>query len=108
MPIAAVRAPHDDPSQTAIFSLERRQIADAALVQAAAVVDHQNVTSARALHCFEENVDASKMSDRQHRARETLIGRHRPKTRRTDTERNLQTQSGVSNERSRKLVKSAR
>jgi hypothetical protein len=54
--IAAVRAPHDDPSQTAMFSLERRQIADAALVQATAVVDDQNVTSARALHCFQENV----------------------------------------------------
>jgi hypothetical protein len=48
------------------------------------------------------------MSDRQRRARETLIGGHWPNARRTDSERNLQAQSGVGDERSREFGKSAR
>jgi hypothetical protein len=41
-------------------------------------------------------------------ARETLIGRHRPNARRTDSERNLQAESRIGDERSRKFGKSAR
>ena len=62
----------------------------------------------RVLHCFQKNIDTPKMSDRQRRARETLIGSHRPNARRTDSEWNLQAQSGVGDERSRKFGKSAR
>jgi len=61
----------------------------------------------RALHCFQKNIDASEMSDWQRRARETLIGRHRPNAGRRDSERNLQAQSGVGDEWSRKFGKSA-
>jgi hypothetical protein len=61
-----------------------------------------------ALHCFQKDIDASKMSDWQRRARETLIGRHRPNARRTDSERNLQAQSRIGDELSRKFGKSAR
>ncbi len=60
------------------------------------------------MHCFQKNIDASKMSDRQRRACETLSRRHRSNARRTDAERNLQAQSGIGDERSRKLGKSAR
>src|SRR2546427_5965602 len=104
----AMRAPDDDASQFAVFSLQRDQIPDAAFVQAATVVDYQNFAGLRALHCFQKNIDTPKMSDRQRRARETLIGGHRPNARRTDSERNLQAQSGVGDERSRKIGKSAR
>ena len=103
----AMRAPDDNASQSAGFSLERDQIADAALIQAATVVDYQNFAGLRALHCFQKNVNASKMSDRPRRAGETLIGRYRPNARRTDSERNRQAQSGIGDERSGKFGKSA-
>ena len=73
-----------------------------------AVIDYQNLAGLRALHCFQKNVDASKMSDRQHRARETLIRRHRPNARRTNPDRNLQPQTRIGDERSGKFGKSAR
>ena len=56
----------------------------------AAIIDYQNVAGLRALHCFQKNVDASKMSHRECRASETLIRRYRPNARRTDSEGNLQ------------------
>jgi hypothetical protein len=59
-----VRAPDNDSSQTAVFSFERDQIADAAFVQSAAIVDDQDVAGLSALHCLQKNIDASKMSDR--------------------------------------------
>src|SRR5204863_7105890 len=90
-----MRAPDNDSSELAVFCLERGQIADAAFVQTAAIIDYQNFAGLRALHCFQKNIDASKMSDWQRRARETLIGRHRPNAGRRDSERNLQAQSGV-------------
>lgn len=46
------------------------------------------------------------MSDRQRRAGETLIVDNRSNARRADSERNLQTQSGIGDERSRKFRKS--
>src|SRR5206468_11904364 len=55
-----------------------------------------------------KNIDTSKMSDRQGRARETLIGHHRLDARRTDSEKNLQPQRGIGDERGGKLGKSAR
>src|SRR5205814_4645593 len=103
-----MRSPHNDSSETAVFSFKRGQIADAALIETAAIIDYQNVAGLRALHRFQKDVDASKMSDRQRRASETLIRSHRPNAGRTDSERNFQPQSGVSNQRSRKLSKSAR
>src|SRR6266513_4368717 len=102
----AMRAPDDNASQSAVFSLKRGQIADAAFVQATTVVDHQDFAGLRALHCFQKNIDASKMSDRQRRARATLIVDNRSNARRADSRRNLQTQSGIGDERSRKFRKS--
>jgi hypothetical protein len=46
------------------------------------VIDYQNVAGLRALHCFQKNVDASEMSDRQNRAGQALIRDYRPNTRR--------------------------
>src|SRR5262249_5386821 len=43
----AVCAPHNDSSQIAVLSLERGQIADAAFVQSAAIVDDQNIPGPR-------------------------------------------------------------
>jgi len=103
----AMRAPDDNASQSAVFSLKRGQIADAAFVQATTVVDYQDFAGLRALHCFQKNVDAPKMSDRQRRARETLIGRYRPNARWTDSEWNRQAQSGIGDERGGKFGKSA-
>ena len=73
----------------AFAELSTPLIADAALVQAPPVIDYQNLAGLRALHRFQKNIDTSKMSDRQRRARETLIRRHRPNARRRDSERNL-------------------
>src|SRR5947208_14990632 len=103
-----MRAPDNDSSELAVFCLERGQIADAAFVQTAAIIDYQNVAGLRALHCFQKNVDASKMSHWECRASEALIRRYRPNARGTDTKRNFQPQGSVSNQRSRKLRKSAR
>jgi len=102
-----MRSPDDNASQSAVFSLECDQIPDAAFVQPATVVDYQNFAGFRRLHCLQENVDAPKMSDRQRRARETLIARYRPNAMRTDSERNRQAQSGIGDERSGKFGKSA-
>jgi hypothetical protein len=103
-----MRAPDDDSSQTTVLSFERGQIANATFVQTAAVIDYQNLTGLRTLHCFQENINASKMSDRQGRAGETLIGCDRSNARRRDSEWKLQTQRGIGDERSRKFGKSAR
>ena len=70
----AMYAPDDYSSEPAVFSFKSGSLADAAFVQTAAIIDYQNVAGLRALHCFQKNVDASKMSDRQRRASETLIG----------------------------------
>jgi len=86
----AMGAPDDDSSQSTVLSFKRRQIANAAFVQAAAIIDYQNVAWLRAFHCFQKNVDASIMSDRQRRASETLIRCYRPNARRTDSKGNLQ------------------
>ena len=104
----AMRAPDCNSSQTAVLSFERDEISDATFVQAAAVIDYQNLAGSRALYCFQKNIDTSKMSDRQRRASKTLIRRHRTNARRTDSEGNLQAQSGIGDERSRKFGKSAR
>jgi hypothetical protein len=90
-----------------VFSFERGQIADATFVQAAAVIDYQDLARLRILHHFQKNIHASEMSDRQGRAREKLIGRDWPNARRRNSGRYLQAQSGVCDERSRKLRKSA-
>jgi hypothetical protein len=103
----AMRAPHDNASQSAVFSLERDQIPDAAFVQSTTVIDYQNVAGVRALHCLQENINASKMSDRQRRARKLLIRRDRSNSGRTDSERNGQAQSGIDYERGGKFGKSA-
>jgi hypothetical protein len=59
-----MRAPNNDSSEQAVFSFKSSQIADAAFVQTTAIIDYQNVAGLRALHCFEKNVNASKMSGR--------------------------------------------
>jgi hypothetical protein len=49
-----------------------------------------NVAGLRALHCFQKNIDASKMSDWQRCASETLIRRYGPNARWSDSKGNLQ------------------
>jgi len=85
-----MRAPDNDSSEQAVFCFKSSQIANAAFVQAAAIINYQNVAGLRALHCFQKNVDASEMSDRQRRSSETLIRHYRPNARRTDSKGNLQ------------------
>ena len=59
-----MRSPDDNPSQTAGTRFQCREIANAAFVQVAVVIDYQNFAGLRALQCFQKNIDASKMSDR--------------------------------------------
>ena len=77
--------PDDDPSQTAVLSFKRGQITDTTFVQATAVIDYQNLAGLRILHCFQENVHASKMSHRKDRTREWLIRCHRLNAMRRDS-----------------------
>ena len=85
----AMRAPNNDSSEVAVFSLKRGQIADAGFVQAAAIIDYQNIARLRVLHGFQKNVDASKMSNRKGGTGEMLIRRHWPDARRAGTEGNF-------------------
>src|SRR5262249_712206 len=103
-----VHAPDNDSSQTAVLCFERGQIANAAFVESAAIVDDQDVAGLRALNCLQKNIDASKMSSRQRRPGETLIRRDRLNPTGTDSEGNFQAQSSIGNQRSRKLCKRAR
>jgi hypothetical protein len=91
-----------------VFSFKRCQIADAAFVQAAAIIDYQDVAGLRGLHCFQKNVDASKMSGRQRRASEALIRHYWPNPRGTDSKRNFQPESSIRNQRRRKQGESSR
>jgi hypothetical protein len=85
-----MRAPDNDSSEPAVFSFKRGEIADAAFVQTAAIIDYQNVAGSRGLHRFQKYIDASKMSDRQRRASETLIRDHWPNARGTYSAGNFQ------------------
>jgi len=60
----AVHPPDNDSSQDAVFGLKRGEIADAAFMETPAVIGDQDLTSLGFLHCFQKNVDSSKMSDR--------------------------------------------
>jgi hypothetical protein len=52
----AVSAPDDDPSKSITLGFQSRQIADAAFVHPAAVVNHQYIAWLRYPHGFQEDV----------------------------------------------------
>ncbi len=60
----AVQAPDHDAGNAGGFRLQQHDIADAGLVQAAAVVDHQDFTRLGMLQHLEEDVDAADMPHR--------------------------------------------
>lgn len=59
----AMCAPDHDPRQAGHLRFQRGQIADAAFIQPAAIIDHQNVALLAMLHRFQEDIDAAKVLD---------------------------------------------
>ena len=72
-----------------MLRFEHGQIANAAFVGPAAVIDHENRARLRGLHGFQENIDAAVMSDWDDRPGETFFRDERSKTRRSDADPNL-------------------
>jgi hypothetical protein len=101
----AMCAPDDDSGQTGRLRFERGQIADAAFISAAAVIDHENVARLRILHCFQKHIDIPEMSCRKCPSRQAAAGNHRRNSGRSDPKRNLQTQRRVGDERRGKFGK---
>lgn len=56
----AMRTPHDDAREATGLRFERGQISDAALVQAAAVVDDKDIALLRVLHRFQKHATLPK------------------------------------------------
>jgi hypothetical protein len=99
----AMCAPNNNTSEPAMLRFQRGQIANAAFVESAAVVDHEDVALFRFAHCFKENVDAAKMSDRKDGAGEPLRGDDGLDAGAGDAEGQLEAQGRVGDERGGKI-----
>ena len=62
------------PEDPGVRRLERHQVADARLVDATAVIDHEHVAWLGALEGLEENINAAAVSSRQGAPGEPLPG----------------------------------
>lgn len=60
----AMQAPDDDSRQPGSLSLKRHQIADAALIEPTAVVDHEHVTGRSRFERLKEDIDAADVPGR--------------------------------------------
>ena len=92
-------APDHDPSQTGHLCFQRGQIADAAFIHPAAIIDHQNVARLAMLHRFQEHIYAAEVLGRQRVTGDSSARNHRLDAGRRNSERNLQAQCSVGNER---------
>ena len=92
-------APDHDPSQPGHLRFQSGQIADAAFIHPAAIIDYQNVAQLAILHRFQENIYAAEVLDRSRVTRDSSARNHRLNAGRRNSERNLQAQCSVGNER---------
>ena len=99
----AMRAPNDNAGEPAMLRFQGGQIADAAFIEPAAVVDHQDVARLRAVHCLKKNIDAAIMPDWKDGAGEALRGDDWLDAGAGDAKRKLEAQRGVGNERGGKI-----
>ena len=92
-------APDNNPSQTGHLRFQRGQIADAAFIHPAAIIDHQNVSRLAVLHRFEEYIYAAKMLGREDVTGDSSARNHGRNAGRRNSEGNLPTQRSVGNKR---------
>ncbi len=92
-------APDHDPSQPGHLRFQSGQIADAAFIHPAAIIDYQNVAQLAILHRFQENIYAAEVLDRSRVTGGSSARNHRLNAGRCNSERNLQAQCSVGNER---------
>ena len=85
-----MRSPDDECRQARRSRFERRQVADAAFVAPAGVIDHENVAGFRGFHRFEKDIDAPKMFRRKGAARGSGAGNDRRDPGRRNANRNFQ------------------
>jgi hypothetical protein len=82
-------APNDYAGESASLRFQRGQITDATLISSSAIVDNKNIAGLPISQCFQKNIDASIMSDRQDSTGETTLYFYRPNSRRSDAKRDL-------------------
>ena len=63
--VIAMTTPDDDPAEARMRGFKDGEITDTPLIQASAVIDDQDITGSGAGHCFKEDIDRTRMSDRQ-------------------------------------------
>jgi len=91
----AVPAPDDDAGESGLTRLEHHQIAEAGLVVAAAVVDHQHAAGLRPLDAREKHVDAAEVGDGASRTAERPSGEQRCNLGRREPQRHSESYAGV-------------
>ena len=92
-------APDYDSSQTGQLRFQRRQIADAAFIHPAAIIDHQNVARLAVLHRFQKYIHAAEVLGREGVTGDSSARNYRRNAGRRNSERNLPTQRSVGNKR---------
>ena len=92
-------APDHNPSQTGHLRFQRGQIADAAFIQPAAIIDHQNVALLAMLHRFQEHIYAAEVLDREGVTGDSSARNYRLDPGRRNSERDLPTQRSIGNKR---------
>lgn len=94
----AVKAPHDDRGDAGGGAFERHEVANAALIEPAVVVDDEHPSagvSTRPLEGLEEDVDRADMSDREGSAGDDGSWDDRPETDGSEAQRPLVADRGV-------------
>jgi len=94
-----VQAPHRQGRHTSCLGLQHRQVADARLVRAAAVVDDQHVAGSCPAKCLQEHVHAAVVPHWQHPPSDRLAGHNRPDPRMGRPQRNITAQAGIGHQR---------
>ena len=92
-------APDHDPCQTGHLRFQGGQIADAAFIHPAAIIDYQNVARSAILHRFQKNIYAAEVLGRSRVTGDSSARNHRLNAGRRNSERNLQAECSVGNER---------
>ena len=95
----AVQAPHHQARHPGGLGLQDRQVADAGLVQAAAVVDDQHVAGFGPAKCLQEHIHAAVVPPWQDPPGDPLPGHDRPDSRMGGPQRNTTAQAGIGHQR---------
>ena len=93
-----MRAPNDDSSEPTMLRFQRREIADAAFIQTAAVIDHQRLAGLRSIHGFKKDINTPIVSDGKSRPGEALSETYGLDSRWRNPERNIESQRSVGDE----------